>query len=640
MRPPEAASPLGLDLDTDEPLMNDNSQLHDNQSQGERLHSTRTGRGATELDAPIRPSLRQFDNTCDKSQWNLWTCDRTTHEPQMHSEGTSYFHGQLDVGGMYSKTHADDMHHPHAQPYSCLPPVKADLINPASSSSVPLQCSNTGTTKITLSDNTIARGQPALLNSAPPRHAVSPVQFNLPDDQYFLSKEAAFIDAYPRFSRIDKPSGHLEDMYLDTIQALVHPDDWRPFVLGTIDFSLVRFHAEFMTKPPHLAHKLSFEFESNWIRNLSPQAIPITDDMCTSLNRRLYVKNSLTRKNNMIQSRQSAGSKRIKLFRYVTLISDKHMIQGCRGEVPTHDSPAPPEAQPAPPPVVDIHSEEALTISAVREKCDALMSSAESTYDLCKGVCRYEPSDIKLMRAFDELTTNEFFSFPKEVIRFDYDRCDASCTKTCTMHGLTTPAGICPQCNQPLVVVAQKLHVNAGSFGTDKVFDVDALLMKRVCQGSRYCPDSKGFDKHPNCDNAAANSYASKGEPSIRHISKNMWIHKLLVDVLVAFQKSPDVVSEYMLAFRRAVLLRHINLFHQARFAQERDNLKIKKGDYNSMTHALFQRADGMAHDECDTGAMADALDTPAFKKRKVEFQTQSKRRMDNSNPYGRSSWA
>jgi flagellar basal body rod protein FlgB len=37
---------------------------------------------------------------------------------------------------------------------------------------------------------------------------------------------------------------------------------------------------------------------------------------------------------------------------------------------------------------------------------------------------------------------------------------------------------------------------------------------------------------------------------------------------------------------------------------------------------------------------MADALDTPAFKKRKVEFQTQSKRRTDNSNPYGRSSWA
>ena len=58
------------------------------------------------------------------------------------------------------------------------------------------------------------------------------------------------------------------------------------------------------------------------------------------------------------------------------------------------------------------------------------------------------------------------------------------------------------------------------------------------------------------------------------------------------------------------------------------------------MTHALFRRADGMVHDDCDTGAMADALDTPAFKKRKAEFQTQSKRRTDNSNPHGRSSWA
>ena len=174
MRPPEAAFPLGLDLVTDNPLMNDNSQLYDNQPQGERLHPMRTGQEANVLDAPIQPSLRQFDNTCDKSQWNLWTHDGTIREPQMHSEGTSHFHGRLDFSGTYFKTHADDMPHPPAQPYSCFPPVKADLVNPASSSSVPLKCSNTGTTKITLSDNVIAYDQPVLLNSAPPQHAVSP----------------------------------------------------------------------------------------------------------------------------------------------------------------------------------------------------------------------------------------------------------------------------------------------------------------------------------------------------------------------------------------------------------------------------------------------------------------------------------
>ena len=640
MRPPEAASPLGLDLATDNPLMNDNSQLHDNQSQGGRLHSLRTGQESDVLDAPIQPSLRQFDNTCDKSQWNKWTHDGSVLEPQRHPEGTSYFNDRLGSGMRFKAINPGDFPQPLAQPYGCLPPVKADFANPASSSSVPLMCSNTGSTKITLSDNVIACDRPLVLNSAPPQYAASPVPFNLSDDQYFSSKEAAFIDAYPRFSRIDRPSGLVEDMYLDTIQALVHPDDWRPFVLGTLDFSLIRFHAEFMTKPPCLSHRLSFEFESNWVRNLSPLAIPITDDMCTSLNRRLYQKNSLTRKNHMVQSRQSVGSKRITLFRYVTLISDKNKIQGCRGEVPTHDSPAPPAAQPVPPPVVDIHSEEALTIFAVRERCTTLMSTIESTYELCKGVCGYKPTDIKLMRVFSELMTNDFFSLPKEVIRFGYDRCDDSCPKTCTIHGLTTPAGVCPQCNQPLVVVVSKLHVNAGSFGTDKVFDPNALMMKRVCQGSQYCPDSKGFDKHPKCDKAATNSYASMDEPSLSHVSKNMWIHELLVDVLVTYQKSPDVVSEYMLAFRRAVLLRHINLFHQARFTQERDNMKIKQGDYNSMTHALFQCADGTVHDDDDTGAMADAHDTPAFKKRKVDFQTQSKHRKDNSTPSGRSSWA
>ena len=55
MRPPEATSPLGLNLATDDPLMN--SQPHDNQSQG-GLHSMRTGQESDALDAPIVPRGR------------------------------------------------------------------------------------------------------------------------------------------------------------------------------------------------------------------------------------------------------------------------------------------------------------------------------------------------------------------------------------------------------------------------------------------------------------------------------------------------------------------------------------------------------------------------------------------------------
>ena len=131
-----------------------------------------------------------------------------------------------------------------------------------------------------------------------------------------------------------------------------------------------------MAKPSCLTHKLSYEFDTNVIQNLNPMAIPVTDDMCVSLNKRLYRANTIGRKNAMIQSHQSAGGKKFTLLRYVTLISNKHVIQGCRGEAPAPDSPAPPAPQPAAP-VVNVHAEEALTIFAVREKCNALRVSLD-----------------------------------------------------------------------------------------------------------------------------------------------------------------------------------------------------------------------------------------------------------------------
>ena len=170
----------------------------------------------------------------------------------MHSQGPSHFQGRLDFGGANFKAHADGPPHPPVlllYSHSCSPPTKADFVTPRSSSFGPFKCPNTGATIIALSDAFITPNPPLLLNSPPPQHVAPPVQVSLDDDQYFLSKEAAFLLSYPCFSRIDKPEGHLDDKYLDTIQALVHPDDWRPFVFGSIDFSHVRFHAEFMAKP-------------------------------------------------------------------------------------------------------------------------------------------------------------------------------------------------------------------------------------------------------------------------------------------------------------------------------------------------------------------------------------------------------
>ena len=112
--------------------------------------------------------------------------------------------------------------------------------------------------------------------------------------------------------------------------------------------------------------------------------------------------------------------------------------------------------------------------------------------------------------------------------------------------------------------ISHKLHLNAGSFGTAKPFEPNDLLMKRVCEGSKYCPgtDKTQNGEHSACENAPNNSYALKGDRHRSHVSKNMWTHEALIDVMVHYSKHSDVVSEYMKAFRHAVLLRHMNLFH------------------------------------------------------------------------------
>ena len=109
--------------------------------------------------------------------------------------------------------------------------------------------------------------------------------------------------------------------------------------------------------------------------------------------------------------------------------------------------------------------------------------------------------------------------------------------------------------------------------------------MKRVCEGSKYCAgtDKTQGRQHPACENAPNKSYALKGDRHRSHLSKNMWIHEVLIDVMVHYSKHSDVVSEYMKTFRRAVLLRHNNLFHQVRFDKERDSLQVKQTDIDDM---------------------------------------------------------
>ena len=108
---------------------------------------------------------------------------------------------------------------------------------------------------IKFSDTVKMTNQSTLLSSSLPfSHTIvqDPVLPNA--DALFLSKQEALLLTFPCFSRADIAAGRLPDLYMDTIQDLIHPDDWRPFVFGTINFSEVRFHVDFMYKPPLTSH--------------------------------------------------------------------------------------------------------------------------------------------------------------------------------------------------------------------------------------------------------------------------------------------------------------------------------------------------------------------------------------------------
>jgi len=277
---------------------------------------------------------------------------------------------------------------------------------------------------------------------------------------------------------------------------------------------------------------------------------------------------------------------------------------------------------------INTNAEERLTVTAVRGRYTSIFSSIKHTYELARGACGYDFVYIKEVRMWSQLATHEFYDPTPQTVFFDYDSCGKSCARNCTIHGASAPGGYCRHCDLALVIVPHKIHFSVGPFGTAKPFEPNALCMKRVCPGSKFCPGSgqnPNIKTHPSCENAPNNSYSLRDDPNRPHISKNMWIHELLIDVMVHYSKHADVVAEYMKVFRRAVLLRHVNLFHQERFRQERDALQINASDIDDMTSNLFARPHGLAHDAEDTGFNGDLNDTPSINNKRQKFATQKK---------------
>jgi hypothetical protein len=316
--------------------------------------------------------------------------------------------------------------------------------------------------------------------------------------QEFLAEETTMLATFLRLSRIQVLHGTVSEDKLDTIRDVVHPDDWPRFVSIDILFRDMRFHKNFMLLPRFADHRLAFDDSTMLTTNVDPNMIPITDRACSVLNCGLYKANAKAVKRRMVQATigLAAASEKAEAYRYVTLVSDNSFINGCREEPLNPTSATPGSSSPRRPPhmstSVNFNSEERLTVAAVRERCTTMLSSIETTYSLVVGVRGFDHVYVKQIRDFNQLSTHEFYRAPPHTIFFDYDRCDSACPTRCTQHGTAAPTGYCKHCDQPLSVVSHKLHLNVGSFGSAKPFEPNALLMKRVCEGSKYCPGSKG----------------------------------------------------------------------------------------------------------------------------------------------------
>ena len=298
-------------------------------------------------------------------------------------------------------------------------------------------------------------------------------------------------------------------------------------------FKELRFHKNFMLLPKFTNERLTFEDPSLLTVDVNPNMIPVNDAACEILNRGLYNANTAALKKRMMEcviapvpTKGKADS-----YRFVTLISDKTLIRGCKDDPDDLDSDladAPPESSstnslPRKPASVNTSAEERLTVTAVRDRCNNIFSSIEHTYDLARGVCNFDFVYIKEVRQFSQLSTHEFYNITPQAVFFDYDSCDKSCARNCVLHGAAAPAGYCRHCGRPLVIVPHKIHFSVGPFGTAKPYEPNALCMKRVCPGSKFCPGSgadPSIETHPSCENAPNNSYSLRDDPNRPHVSK------------------------------------------------------------------------------------------------------------------------
>jgi len=426
----------------------------------------------------------------------------------------------------------------------------------------------------------------------------------------FREKEERILRTLPRLATIQTHPGRKTERWIQEytvdMRMLAHPDDWVRFVDGDEDMPLskVRGSRAVFSIPPF----------KGWVQNWDDASelqegilihVPRDDSTCVRINDVVLAKNKVAQQTAMRAELEGHGAAVVPRLRLVTMISDKCVLPTMKINVPeehvstghTHgDLPQKRSSQ------GDDSTSKKMEAASLHAACKAMLSNENQVHKLLVGICGYTDEYIQEVSDFDNIKRGgAMYTEPMTEVYGPSDSCTADCPAYCTDHRKRSLIGYCRQCDQPLVAVAQKIQLDAGPFGKGSPFSETSCLMKRVCRQSKFCPGSDRDANEVECENITkGRSYHLPGQRDSRFPSQHgVFFHDVLVDIMVTYVKSRIVVDEYCIAFRRAILLRYVNLRNQERFRMERSRLVVTRNDLEEMQDRLA-RSDTYAAAERD----------------------------------------
>jgi hypothetical protein len=444
------------------------------------------------------------------------------------------------------------------------------------------------------------------------------------------------LSTLPRILLVRPHDDSVLPEHTTSLQDCAHEQDWLMYVRRQMPITEVRFHrlTMFLKDQPV---QLNYDDDDSWLCGLE---LPRDDDDCARINARFRRMNDKSAKESFRRASEGLDVDNSKLPQaYITAVSDHSFVPGlpfsrpCSSMRPQDDFNVSydanyvhgslPAARPGPDVravPVEARGSAVLSSEAAKTRARNVLDSIEGTFTLATTICGFDPALVIFLRDWGN-RQNAFFTQPlQRYYAPSFDVCLPTCPANCTDHQQQCLLGYCSNCREPLVAAAQKLLEMQNSHGNAKLYSDSAFLEKRVCSHSTFCPGAKKDDHKMGCEKGHLQPYDDRNCTKLHFSPSALYVHDVLVDAMAVFSNpsKQHCIKEYMLAFGRAVVLRHVNLFHQSQLAAARKKTVVTSNDFDAMLNMLTSSGPVQALGAPEPKGVADGsvAPTPAVQRR------------------------